>query len=1131
MNKKTVFLFIFILVLFSLNQSVIFAEERTEVSIDFGKDEIENGIKLRSGGNTEIKSSALGREGRVLSATDDNSLFVYGNVDDSFLYDLPEDTPVDIIVEYFDGEAGASFTLDYDSHNPQPEFFTGNTIWRNAGICYLQGTGEWKTHTFHIEDAKMMNRCNGSTDFRIGTWSIFMRYSSADVLIGSVKVRKSSLIRDSKVNISSEKLGNIFSRDDTNIELFVDVFNRSDKILHTQDSVLIKNKQTLETVYQTDFQMTIEPKQTQRHTFSFINPQINGIYTIELIEKLYSDDNEVELKEATTNSEFSVVYAIDEEDLNPKFGQMSHVVTKGRGTPEEFSKLLTNVGGTWNRDEVPWDVVETEKGKYSIPQDMYNKMKIMSDNGINQVVICAFYNSLYDEGKTPFSDEGIEGYAKYCGFLAKELKGITNYFEIWNEYNIVNFNVSNEPPETYAKMIKAAYAEIKKANPDAVVIGISTAMVSIEWTRRVFDAGAYDYMDAVSIHPYDFSGSFREQKLISEGLELKELMLKYGELKPIFYSELGFSTVDGPADGFPDYMGYSQTEQASAKILANALVRANEICDYMIEYCFYDRDNQKDIEACWGLLYKWDSETDGKPKNGAKESYIAINAMNYLWGKNSDYKKMLSVDRLYAVNFYDKKFGRDVLVLATGDGETVINLNLGVNKVSVYDIYGNKETDLNSANGVYTFSVGKIPFYVIGNFGNFELTQEQGAVIPVQIENTVTASDKVEFIFESSMEGLIIEANPSVGLSVIENQGFNGKFAKIVFETSNDVSGQLQVHICLKDKNGNVFYFAKHCLTVKDAVSVNMTSRKTVELNSNHWAVQVTVKNNSKISSHSGKVELTQPLDAAQISNVRTFENLAPGKEVSFIFNLPVRISKRATSVSFEITLDSGAVFKAERTVEFTSARYTEKEPVIDGEISQGEWASNWFGADESKDVKQISNWQGADDLSFNATMMWDEKNLYFLGVVRDDIHCVTYSPQEPRYMYKGDCIQIGIDDRDVVPVMQENQFTEIGLADLSNGKSGVFRYKSLYELPEVCLIETAQIAVKHFPDYTVYECKIPWSELFYEGYIPSEEKTYRFSALTNDNDGYGRRGWIEYMSGIGLDKNAALFSKFTLTR
>jgi len=78
---------------------------------------------------------------------------------------------------------------------------------------------------------------------------------------------------------------------------------------------------------------------------------------------------------------------------------------------------------------------------------------------------------------------------------------------------------------------------------------------------------------------------------------------------------------------------------------------------------------------------------------------------------------------------------------------------------------------------------------------------------------------------------------------------------------------------------------------------------------------------------------------------------------------------------------------------------------------------------------------------------------------------------------------------------------------------------------------EDAKLAVVRYPTYTVYECVIPWSEIFYDGYKIDTNKTYRFSCMTNDSDGLGRKAWIEYTSGIGKAKDATLFGNMTFVK
>ena len=60
----------------------------------------------------------------------------------------------------------------------------------------------------------------------------------------------------------------------------------------------------------------------------------------------------------------------------------------------------------------------------------------------------------------------------------------------------------------------------------------------------------------------------------------------------------------------------------------------------------------------------------------------------------------------------------------------------------------------------------------------------------------------------------------------------------------------------------------------------------------------------------------------------------------------------------------------------------------------------------------------------------------------------------------------------------------------------------------------------------------VPWSEV-----IPPNTKApevgdlFGFSMLVNDNDGTGRRGWMEYASGIGSYKDSSQFTYIELIK
>ena len=80
-------------------------------------------------------------------------------------------------------------------------------------------------------------------------------------------------------------------------------------------------------------------------------------------------------------------------------------------------------------------------------------------------------------------------------------------------------------------------------------------------------------------------------------------------------------------------------------------------------------------------------------------------------------------------------------------------------------------------------------------------------------------------------------------------------------------------------------------------------------------------------------------------------------------------------------------------------------------------------------------------------------------------------------------------------------------------------------------LVEDLELAVVNKGTKTYYEARIPWTTLLKSGLQPTAGQEMAFSYLINDNDGEGRRGWIEYTSGIGETKNTELFTHLKLLK
>jgi hypothetical protein len=130
--------FVMTLPMFSPTLEDAFAEDGV-VRVEIGKElKLTNASLYNDTAMTPVERD--GRYGRITSMSSQKNYY-YVNVDDKLMYNLPENTPVEVTIEYYD-EGTGSFELDYDSHNPQTYLPAGNPIWSNAGIVHLTDSRE-----------------------------------------------------------------------------------------------------------------------------------------------------------------------------------------------------------------------------------------------------------------------------------------------------------------------------------------------------------------------------------------------------------------------------------------------------------------------------------------------------------------------------------------------------------------------------------------------------------------------------------------------------------------------------------------------------------------------------------------------------------------------------------------------------------------------------------------------------------------------------------------------------------------------------------------------------------------------------------------------------------------------------
>ena len=124
---------------------------------------------------------------------------------------------------------------------------------------------------------------------------------------------------------------------------------------------------------------------------------------------------------------------------------------------------------------------------------------------------------------------------------AAHFAGRIPVWEIWNEENIGSF-WPNPNAADYVPALRAAYEEIKAADPAARVCFGGTAGADSNFIDAAYRAGAKDFFDILAIHPY--CAPQPPEHFLDEALgRVRGVMARHGDAgKPIWITEIGWPT-------------------------------------------------------------------------------------------------------------------------------------------------------------------------------------------------------------------------------------------------------------------------------------------------------------------------------------------------------------------------------------------------------------------------------------------------------------------------------------------------------------------------------------------------------------------------------------------------------------
>jgi polysaccharide biosynthesis protein PslG len=164
-------------------------------------------------------------------------------------------------------------------------------------------------------------------------------------------------------------------------------------------------------------------------------------------------------------------------------------------------------------------------------------------------------------------------YGDFAGAVAARYRGTVSAYEVWNEPNSVLFwtsGPSGPSPAGYTDLLKAAYPKIKAADPSATVVGGVLASVigffalstdPVTFINGMYAAGAKNYFDALSFHPYQYTTKFSDggslaNSPVNQLTQIRQAMVNNGDAgKKIWATEYGEPTSAVDEAGQAAYLG------------------------------------------------------------------------------------------------------------------------------------------------------------------------------------------------------------------------------------------------------------------------------------------------------------------------------------------------------------------------------------------------------------------------------------------------------------------------------------------------------------------------------------------------------------------------------------------------
>jgi hypothetical protein len=155
-------------------------------------------------------------------------------------------------------------------------------------------------------------------------------------------------------------------------------------------------------------------------------------------------------------------------------------------------------------------------------------------------------------------------------------------------------------------------------------------------------------------------------------------------------------------------------------------------------------------------------------------------------------------------------------------------------------------------------------------------------------------------------------------------------------------------------------------------------------------------------------------------------------------------------------------------------------------------------------------------DFRAKAQFLYDENGLWMRFIVTDKVFHQTRTGND---IWREDSVQVSIQSNASKTASAKRH--SFGFALTPDGPRA-FRYSGPGGW-------TGTVDVVQNGKQTTYDVRVPWSDLApLQGHAGER---FLMDFMVNDNDGYGRRGWLEWTSGIGTGDDPSKWMEWTLDK